>query len=384
MTLVVFLVGIQILMNETSLETVDRPNKMKHVWAKYYYHLTQLLNNVTSDYHYLLPHVKDVSLEIINSLVIPRWSLSALGELMIVRNKEKNNSSSSIISIVDFIQNYQQSDDFRKCFRYIDNIISGIEKSKLNAQWNILFALQVEILLFVFKQLKKDDVIPNQWIPSTIKLIDSKILWMPCKIKKYLRIFQMLINTYRMDRFTFRLIVEQVIVKRGQFAYHSKKDDENHIAEDEQFTVQDPVKISIMNNDNLKYNTMYFPRKYPNSTKFFIEHGNSELTKLTVAEMLSPYLSVRYLHEEVLSRLIHRLDIEGYLEIINKPYYDYLSALDKLLNLRDGDSEIWNKRGTLCACLESLVSRSQQTITTVSNKQGRKKTTIEGFGYANY
>jgi tetratricopeptide (TPR) repeat protein len=336
---------IEILLNESFVEGLETPDRLKSYgkMARYQYHLSLLLFNIIYHISNYLHYKENIAFKMKTPMITSHWPLDAIGQLMIDKPEEKSSHSySKVIDIVKFIQNYERSDDFKKLFREIDNILSGLRKSKLNPKWNLLIRLQVDILLFGYNVEKKSEIIPPEWIPSMAKLIISKISWMPGKIRKYLRLIQLLVNTHRTDLSSFKLTVE-MLTNRGQFAKERLRDDDK-------FTVRKPERIVIYNKDDLKYNAIHIPKRYPNSLKFYLEHGKNKLIKLNIAETLSPYLERHYLRDDIISDLKLTLEQAGYLPMINRPYDDHLLYLNKLLDKEPKNAKAWNNKAILCIC----------------------------------
>ncbi|MGH9996155.1 MAG: hypothetical protein ACRD4J_13105 [Nitrososphaeraceae archaeon] len=79
--------------------------------------------------------------------------------------------------------------------------------------------------------------------------------------------------------------------------------------EDEQYRIDRHERIVICNNDNLMYNTMHVLKRYPDTTEFYLEHSASELLKVSVAEVLSPYIERHYLCNEVLFHVKYAMEL---------------------------------------------------------------------------
>lgn len=197
--------------------------------------------------------------------------------------------------------------------------------------------------MFVYGVEKKGEIIPSEWTPSVAKLIMSKVSWLPRKIKKYVRLIQVLVNTYRIDLGTFKNTAD-MLANKGLFTQQEFK-------ADHKFRADKPEKIVIYNNDDIKHNAMHIPKKYPNSLKFYLEHGNNEFIKLNIAEFLSPYLERHYLRDNVISNIILMLDQRGFLSMIDRPYNDYLLYLNESLQREPKNAKEWNNKAILSICI---------------------------------
>jgi hypothetical protein len=96
---------IELLLSETFMEEVQTPDKLKsfNKMAKYQYHLRMLLQRIT--FHTGYPTFrKDIFSEMIASIATPRWALTAIGQLMIVRKGD--GEPPTVINVVDFTQKY--------------------------------------------------------------------------------------------------------------------------------------------------------------------------------------------------------------------------------------------------------------------------------------
>lgn len=128
---------IEILLNETFVEGLETPDRLKSYskMAKYQYHLSLLLINIIVHISHYLRDKENILLKTKTPMIASHWPLDAIGQLMIDKPEEKSNYSySRVIDIVKFIQNYERSDDCKKLFKYIDDILVGLHKSKLNSQ----------------------------------------------------------------------------------------------------------------------------------------------------------------------------------------------------------------------------------------------------------
>ena len=141
---------IQIFLDESFSEGITIPGRLKNYrnMVKYQYYLSELFMGISYDYF----NDRSIFPEVVKNIAIPRHALNVIGELMIDKSDKTNNAYKKVISIVDFVKNYQESDDFKRWFIYLDNILSGIRKSKSNTQWNMLALINIYIILFLSMQ----------------------------------------------------------------------------------------------------------------------------------------------------------------------------------------------------------------------------------------
>jgi hypothetical protein len=115
---------IEILLSEAFIEELETPDKLKRFgrMAKYQYHLEKFLGRITY-YSYKYQEGEDITSEIIASLAIPRWTLTAIVQLMVDERKEKDDPT-NVINLVTFTQKYEQEAEFKKWFIQIDNLLN--------------------------------------------------------------------------------------------------------------------------------------------------------------------------------------------------------------------------------------------------------------------
>ena len=240
---------IEILLSESFIEGVETPERLRsfNKMAKYQYHLRMLLQRITYyDENRMVP--KDIFSESIASLAIPRWALNAIGQLMIERKGEE---SPSVINILTFTQKYEHSVEFKKWLMYIENLLLGLQRSRINPQWNLLVSLYLYVFMFLLNTSNKEEFIPSQWIPHPIKSVFDTVLWLPYKFRKYIRIMRGLINVYRTNRQKLREVVE--VMRRDK--------DADTVAD--QFRVRNLEKVVVNNYENLEYHSTTFSQRIP-------------------------------------------------------------------------------------------------------------------------
>jgi tetratricopeptide (TPR) repeat protein len=237
----------------------------------------------------------------------------------------------------------------------MDNLLLGLQNSRTNPQWNLLVSFYLYTYLFLLNTSIKQELIPSQWIPNSIKSVFETLLWLPYKFRKYIRITRLLFNTYRIDRKIFLNSVEMLTrrkyTRREEEKYTRREDFESKA---DQFTVG-KLRMEVVNNyENLRYHVPHFPKAYPWGFEYFFEKGTSESTKSSAAYLLAKYLDRHYLHSDFLYHLKNDIEADGYLDTINKPYYNYLDALEEDIKTGHLTAEYWNKKGIVYGCLENV------------------------------
>lgn len=344
---------IQILLNESFEEGLETPQNLRRyeATARYLNNLNSLISDITNDsYRSYMPYQTDLTSEVLGSLTIPRWTFSVIGELMISYNVDSN--SPTVISRVEFAQKYEDASNTKKWFESLDSLLLGLQKSKFNYQWNMLVSICVFVCIFVANISKKQPVIPSEWIPVFVRQIFYPILWLPLMIKKYILIIRFLVLSYRTDRKSFQIVVES-LTGRGRYAPRIQQETRRPQDGHESFQLQPTTKIVVTyNEDNLKHNTRYIPKNYPNDPKYYFDKGVNDFVEMWLSALISPYLLEYYLLAPVLSNLKFRLEVNGYLSSFNHPYYERFSYLEKVLGEDQKNAYAWNEKGILCACLE--------------------------------
>ena len=145
------------------------------------------------------------------------------------------------------------------------------------------------------------------------------MLWLPIKIRKYLRILKSLIDIYRLDYTLLKPIIKQPKKrKKDNFSYKTYEINNNSFG-------LEFKQIVAYNRDNLKYHSKCFKKKYlPDSIFKIFEYNTNFQLKISIASMLSEYLDKHYVSNSILEGLRDDLKKYDLLSIIDKPYYDYL------------------------------------------------------------
>jgi len=132
----------KILENETILE-FETSKKAKNFSIRFY----NVFKSMTSFSYF--NRIEIFTDENIAKFTVPRMALTAIGELMITNSIDDKNSR-SVISFVDFTKKIKTDTDFQKWFGYLEkNLLSNLEKSKSNVQWNRLIIIAVNLRLFI-------------------------------------------------------------------------------------------------------------------------------------------------------------------------------------------------------------------------------------------
>ena len=86
----------------------------------------------------------------IENATVPRFALTAIGELMKEKLDKKEGGPPSVIRFVDFAEKYRSNDEgFKEWFSYLENVLSPIENEESNAYWNrlIIFAITLRLMI---------------------------------------------------------------------------------------------------------------------------------------------------------------------------------------------------------------------------------------------
>ncbi len=96
--------------------------------------------------HSEMPDIKQAS--------VPRLALTAIGELMLKTPKNEDEMP-SVLDFVEFIRQYESSSDFKRWFRYLEQLFSNLKRDKNDAKWNrliIFFSNLREFVAFLDKE----------------------------------------------------------------------------------------------------------------------------------------------------------------------------------------------------------------------------------------
>lgn len=83
----------------------------------------------------------------IYSSSVPRFVLTAVGELMIKKN---GNSDLGVLSFIEFVKNYSNDPSYQRWFGYLENFIRKVENDKSNPSWNRLVILSISVKTLLF------------------------------------------------------------------------------------------------------------------------------------------------------------------------------------------------------------------------------------------
>jgi tetratricopeptide (TPR) repeat protein len=322
----------QIFLNESFSEGIVIPQKLRSYrirMAKYQYHLSELFNGIS----YYSFFDRNSLPEVVRNIAIPRDALNAIGELMIDQSDKTNDALNAIgelmkdqsdktndeykkvINIIDFVNEYQESNDFKRWFIYFENFLKkDTYKSKSSAQWNMLALINIHIILFCYRRWVKVSILPSEWFPSNLKSVLSIISWFPNKIIKWLTTTRYLISLYRLDKSNFKEFIKYLKYERKQDTRFISIREDNIIIETDA--------------DHLRYKTSKITLGHSDILYDFLGQKGF---KRSFAERLIAYLDKRFLNQNIFDPLIYRLRDMGYLAIITRYHEEDLSFLRKYI-----------------------------------------------------
>ena len=135
----------KILENEAFLEYETSDQKAKLFNIQY----NRVFKGITGFYYF--KDLEEGEISSVEEATVPRMALTAIGELMIKKSEggKKQDNMPGIIDFVEFTRSYQSSEDFKKWFSYIENLLCNMECSKNNARWNRLNVFATNLHVFV-------------------------------------------------------------------------------------------------------------------------------------------------------------------------------------------------------------------------------------------
>jgi hypothetical protein len=81
---------------------------------------------------------------------VPRLALTAIGEVMIAGNQgQPDGSALRVLSFLEFIKSYEESEEFRKWFGYLTRFLGNLTMSEDDPRWNRVVSLATNLRLFV-------------------------------------------------------------------------------------------------------------------------------------------------------------------------------------------------------------------------------------------
>ena len=92
-------------------------------------------------------YFKDLDKDVSPQLGIHRLVLTAIGELMIKENLEKQ--SKELISFIEFTEKYSFDSNFKKWFKSIEDLFSDTTNSSMNPKWNRLIIFATNLRVFI-------------------------------------------------------------------------------------------------------------------------------------------------------------------------------------------------------------------------------------------
>jgi len=81
----------------------------------------------------------------IESSTIPRLTLTAIGELMIKSPDSQKEPFGEVIEFTAFVSQFEQSSQFQRWFKYLENFISGLKPSATDLRWDRLIIIATNL-----------------------------------------------------------------------------------------------------------------------------------------------------------------------------------------------------------------------------------------------
>jgi hypothetical protein len=132
----------KILENEAFLEYEISDKRAKDFSIQF----NRVFKGITGFYYF--QDVKDSEMSSVETATVPRLALTALGELMMKKDQGKD-ALPTVLDFVEFARSYKDSADFKKWFSYLENLLSGLRRSKDDARWNRLVIFAINLRVFV-------------------------------------------------------------------------------------------------------------------------------------------------------------------------------------------------------------------------------------------
>lgn len=133
----------KIIENKAFIEFEKSHKKTEEFNISFY----NVFKGITSYYYF--KDIKESEITSTHTATVPRFALTAIGELMIEQTEENNKNIPNIISFVKFSKQYKTSSDFKKWFVYLENLLSKLQKSQNNAKWNRLIVFAINLRAFI-------------------------------------------------------------------------------------------------------------------------------------------------------------------------------------------------------------------------------------------
>lgn len=124
---------------------IERSDKKTREFSKHFYNVFKGLTG----YHYF-EKVSDGEISGIFEAYIPRFALTAIGELMIKKEPEERSKLPRLLGFVEFYDQINKSEQFKRWFSYIEKrILCNHSPSKSSAKWNRLLVFATTLRVFL-------------------------------------------------------------------------------------------------------------------------------------------------------------------------------------------------------------------------------------------
>ncbi|NIS81631.1 MAG: hypothetical protein GTO14_15820 [Anaerolineales bacterium] len=133
----------KILEDEAFLEYETSDKRAKEFSIHFY----RVFKGITGYYYF--QNVDEEEMPSIDEAVVPRFALTAIGELMIKDQDPSKTSPSKVLQFIEFTKQFEQSEEFRRWFRYLEELLSGLRRAKNVAKWNRLVVFAINLRIFV-------------------------------------------------------------------------------------------------------------------------------------------------------------------------------------------------------------------------------------------
>jgi hypothetical protein len=124
----------KILSNETVIEYIERGEIKSEDIQNYVEHYDIIFRGISNVSYFIA--ADDIDIEEKESARIPALVVSSIGELMIKEQSNSKEKHSNIVIFREFTKSFEQDSEFKRCFSYLENIITGLDSSATNAKWN--------------------------------------------------------------------------------------------------------------------------------------------------------------------------------------------------------------------------------------------------------
>lgn len=145
----------KIIENEAYLEYV-RSNKQAKQFSIIFNRVFKGLTGLVY-LNYFGPKGLGLGFDILEAATVPRFVLTAIGELMIKPGRENGGSLPSVIDFIDFARRFPDVDDFEKWFSYIEEFLRRVDRScysldssSNNVFWTRLVVFAVNLRVFTW------------------------------------------------------------------------------------------------------------------------------------------------------------------------------------------------------------------------------------------